>query len=196
MCDVIAPLYSVLLQRVKQYCKTPSLIISLFPSAGPPRPWSNVFDSLLPLVRTEDILWTEMGGGRYVKILEAVVIEGCELSQLNEDSARVVRLLLEEDVPVCLVPRFLVDVLIARNYAAGSVGPVILRKHYRSRGVHQSLQSRGNAMFILRKCVKDLDERNLPELQGRFRISFVLCTFAICLSAIDRECTLLSQVYR
>eukprot|EP01038_Epipyxis_sp_PR26KG_P006758 gene6758-9260_t len=182
MRDVLAPLYAnLLLEVIKFSMDDPksayNSIVSLLPSPTPPAPWNTITSSLFPLLKEENLLWSNINGGTLIPMQSAYLLSetSLDIDSLN----RLEQLLLKERVPVVVVPDHILATFLSTNCIQGEINPSIVRQHFDVSNVvsHPVLTISmedgtsaddviSNASFLLQYCFKDIKKQNYSSLIG------------------------------
>jgi hypothetical protein len=98
----------------------------------------------------------------------------------------VVAALVQESVPVCVVPRAVMRDLLAVGACSTSVTPALVRSHFKRFGPHPALAQRTVALQVLRYCVSDLLEKQaFLELRGLQLVCMCVCVY-VCMCGCVR----------
>jgi hypothetical protein len=150
MKDVLAPLYASLLIKIHARAQIEARegntspqkslqvlqiqqqqlhykLLSLFPSPMPHDPWNNVVTGLFENLQNERLLYSEMGGGSFVSLKQAYVLQRNTPEDADALHERLETLLLQENLAVVRTPEVLLKTLVASKAVAGEVNPALVR---------------------------------------------------------------------
>ena len=197
MEDVLAPLYANLLLKMnsliaegdgssaKNDGHSRHQVLDLLPCPIPAEPWNQLAKALFSCVQEEKILWSNLNGGCYVSIRDAVLLETYPKDNVDDDDNvklahemdKLEQMLLEENLAVARVQKTVMQPMVEIGVGT-AVTPDLVRKHFsnntnRSRakagllaGSHPTLQDMEKVIFLLRYCFKDITMNNFSLLDG------------------------------
>ena len=172
--DVIAPLYTELLRSASKLVGPGKYYDQLWPIKVNGEVWKNIRDAVYRNCQNLPLLYSAVGGGKWLSPNSAFIIcttENSRNNKENEENERKVQrlksILLKENLNIVSIPSHLCDTLREQNCKHTEVSPEMVRSWFKERTPHPSLGTLSNNLFLLRYCVEDIFKSgNFHELNG------------------------------
>ena len=166
--DILSELYVRFVLHLKQECGTKAYdrYLSYWPVETPAEKWNLLLKSIYRRLMTEEVLYTDTGGGKWVTPASAVLLT--ETSQ-NIDRKRLREVLQRCGVNVVVVPPAVFDLLSSLEWEGPSPNtttPSFVREYLRSCGHIPHRCSKEDTLFLLSFVLSDLTESMYGELTG------------------------------
>lgn len=172
--DVISPLYIQLLLTARSLMGPGHEYAKLWPTQVSSDIWKIVRSRVYQIAEDTPLFYTPLKGGQWVSMKSSVFLQE---EEFKDDEIKVQRMslknkmlldiLLQENLNMVTIPKSVVECMKAEACVVNEANSVFVRDWFKKEVHHPSLNSRENAVFLLRYCLDDIfEEKRWKQVYG------------------------------